>query len=223
MKISSKPVSELGLIFVLLTAVIFLLTLTSSSSDKLILIVLEIVVFVFAGMLLLGYSADKYLNKGEMRRAIAGTFVVGFTLLLLLSAFYEFKNNDIVNAYIQLTGVVIAFYFGTRSVMGKQKEVFNNLNIENVKFNLDRSGNPDRKITISIRNGSDDSIIIDKIYINGDDYDTQIQVESQKSKKETIRLIDVWKYGEKYKVRVATAKGEIVENVFLPPERTAPT
>lgn len=70
---------------------------------------------VFAGTLILGYLRDKDLNKGEMRRAIAGTFVVGFTLLLILSLFYEFKNKDIITAYIQLTGIVIAFYFGTRT------------------------------------------------------------------------------------------------------------
>lgn len=219
MKISSKPVIWLGLTSVLLIVVIFSLTLFSSLPNKMLLIILEIVIFVFAGTLLLGYAADKDLDKGEMRRSIAGTFVVGFTLLLLLSPFYEFKNNDIVTAYIQLTGVVIAFYFGTRTVMGKQKEASNKLNIENVKFNLDRSGNPDRKVTISIRNGSDDTIIVDKIYLNGDDYDTHIQIETQKSKKETIRLIDVWKYGEKYEVKVAITKGEMVENIFLPPER----
>lgn len=187
--------------------------------EKWIPIILGIVLFVFAGILIMGYSADKDLNKGEMRRAIAGTFVIGFTFLLLLSIFYEFKNKDIVTAYIQMTGVVIGFYFGTRSILGKQKESSNKLSIENVKFELDGSGNPDKKITISIRNGSDASIIVDKIYLNRDDYDIDSQIVSQKAKKETIKLSDVWKYGEEYKIKVATTTGEMDENVFSPPRR----
>lgn len=73
--------------------------------------------------------------------------------------------------------------------------------------------NPHKKTTISIRNRSADSIIVDNIYINGDDNDTDIQIESQKSKKETIELCDVWNSGERYTIKVVTTKGEMDEKV----------
>ncbi|WP_406661851.1 hypothetical protein V7O66_04865 [Methanolobus sp. ZRKC3] len=180
-------------------------------------IVLFVVLLVFGAILVMGYKADTCLNKGEMRRTIAGTFVVGFTILLLLSLFYEFRNDEIVTAYVQMTGVVIGFYFGTRSALGKQTGVSGGLSIENVKFELDSSGNPDKKITLSIRNGGDVGIRVDRIYLNGEDFDKDVQIEPQRSKKETITLNEIWTQGKGYNIKVATTTGDIAENVFLSP------
>ncbi len=78
----------------------------------------------FALLILIGYySGDRNLDKGKMRRAIAGSFVVGFTVLVALSVVYDkFESNNLVTAYIQLAGVVIGFYFGSKTALEKTPE-----------------------------------------------------------------------------------------------------
>ncbi len=79
-----------------------------------------IVVFIAFGLLIgIGFFADHNLNKGEMRRAIAGTFVVGFTMLMILSLHYGFYRNEIITAYIEFVGIVVGFYFGQRAAETK--------------------------------------------------------------------------------------------------------
>lgn len=68
----------------------------------------------FMILVFLGWWKDKSLNKGEMRRAIAGTFVVGFTILTMLSIIFGIYQKEIILMYVQLAGVVVAFYFGAR-------------------------------------------------------------------------------------------------------------
>ena len=81
------------------------------------------VVGTFALLIIIGYKNDKALDKGEMRRAIAGSFVVGFTVLVALSVVYDkFESNNLVTAYIQLAGVVIGFYFGSKTALEKPPE-----------------------------------------------------------------------------------------------------
>ena len=61
-------------------------------------------------------SEKKNLGKGELRRAIAGTFVVGFSVIAVLAFVSGILRVHIVTAYIELVGVVIGFYFGQRTV-----------------------------------------------------------------------------------------------------------
>ena len=65
-------------------------------------------------MVHIGCEADKRLNSGEIRRAIAGVLVLGFVIITVLSMLYEIPNKEIVSSYTQLVGVVIGFYFGSR-------------------------------------------------------------------------------------------------------------
>jgi len=88
---------------------------------KILCLFVLVVLGIFAVFIVIGYrSGDKNLDKGEMRRAIAGSFVMGFTLLVILSAWYELGSNNLVTAYIQLAGVVIGFYFGSRTALKTQ-------------------------------------------------------------------------------------------------------
>jgi len=89
---------------------------------KVLCILIGVVVGTFAVLIIIGYKNDKALDRGELRRAIAGSFVVGFTVLVILSAWYEFGSNNLVTAYIQLAGVVIGFYFGSRTALEKPPE-----------------------------------------------------------------------------------------------------
>ena len=78
-------------------------------------IVIVLIILVPFGLILyLGWYKDRKLDKGEMRRAIAGTFVIGFTLLMMLSVSSGIYQKEVVLMYIQLAGVVVAFYFGAR-------------------------------------------------------------------------------------------------------------
>jgi hypothetical protein len=57
-----------------------------------------IILAVFVGLVLLGYWAKEHgrLDMGEMRRAIAGTLVVGFTILLIFSLKYGIMQTEII-------------------------------------------------------------------------------------------------------------------------------
>jgi hypothetical protein len=180
-----------------------------------------LIIFVFGGLMYAGYKADADLNKGEMRRAIAGTFSVGFIILMLLSINYSFdENKEIVTTYIQLVGVVIGFYFGTRTALSVSKtgtEIGKSLDIENVRFETDGLGNPSKNITFTIRNGGDTNLQLDKIYINGDDFDRSIQIKSQSTVKETIDIEKEWVPDKEYNFKVATTTGIVAEKKYLSP------
>jgi hypothetical protein len=66
-----------------------------------------------------GCRNDGKLDQGEMRRAIAGTFVVGFTILMFILSAYDIRNKDIINAYVQMVGVIVGFYFGAKTAMAR--------------------------------------------------------------------------------------------------------
>ena len=76
----------------------------------------------FVLLICLGYRADKKLDKGEMRRAIAGTFVVGFSIIAILSFVSGVLREHIVTAYIELVGIVIGFYFGQKAATATKPE-----------------------------------------------------------------------------------------------------
>ena len=60
-------------------------------------------------------SSDEKLNKEELRRAIAGSFIVGFGIIAVLSFVFNVLREQIIPAYIEFVGVVIGFYFGQRT------------------------------------------------------------------------------------------------------------
>ena len=76
-----------------------------------------IVAVVFLLLLYMGYMADGTLDQGEMRRAIAGTFVLGFTILIFFLVAYPVENGEVLSAYLQMVGVIIGFYFGAKTAL----------------------------------------------------------------------------------------------------------
>ncbi len=180
-------------------------------SDRDSLIAALVILLIFGGMILLGFRADKKLDQGEMRRAIAGTFVVGFTILMVLSIKYDIPDNDVTTMYIQLAGIVIAFYFGTRAVAVKRAEAAAMIGIEHVRFLPDP-----KKIAITIRNGGDSEIKVDKIYINGHVIEESIKISPEKSK-ETEQICE-WQSETEYEIKIATSTGLTAEIRVSPPE-----
>ena len=81
---------------------------------KLLVGIALIIFLTFMILVILGWWKDKSLDKGEIRRAVAGTLVVGFTILTMLSISFGIYQKEIVLMYVQLAGVVVAFYFGAR-------------------------------------------------------------------------------------------------------------
>lgn len=171
-----------------------------------------VILLIFGWLIHIGAKADKKLDKGEMRRAIAGTFVVGFSMLTILSVKHDNFDNDIITMYVQLAGIVVAFYFGARAVAVKQDDAAAIIAIEHVRFLPDS----EKKIAITIRNGSDSEINVDKIYINEDDIEESIKISPEKSK-ETTQTWE-WKSGTEYKIKIATTTGLTAEMQVSPPE-----
>ena len=68
---------------------------------------------VFLTVVYLGWSANKQLNRGEMRRAIAGTLVATFIVLVLGSG-YVSLSPELRNYFLGVISTIIGFYFGYR-------------------------------------------------------------------------------------------------------------
>ena len=184
----------------------------SSILDDVCLWIAAIVILsIFAGMIYIGSKADKKLDKGEMRKAIAGTFVVGFSMLMVLSIKYDIPDNNITTMYVQLAGIVVAFYFGTRAVAVNQAEAATTVGIEHVIFLP-----APKKIAITIRNGGDSEINVDKIYINEGAIEESIKIRPEKSK-ETKQTCE-WHAGTEYVIKIATTTGLTAEIQVAPPE-----
>jgi hypothetical protein len=164
---------------------------------------------VFFILISLGYLVDKKLNKGEMRRAIAGSFVVGFSILMFLSLRYDFSENQIITMYIQLAGIVIGFYFGSRAVGEKkeEEEKLEQISIENIQFS-----EQDKTINITIRNSGTKNVIVDMAYINNEP--KQVQVLTIKP--ESIGNLSIkheWEKEKEYNIKIATTKGKVTESI----------
>jgi len=78
-----------------------------------------LVTLIFISLVLLGYKSNKSLNKTEMRRAIAGAFVVGIHCLLFLSVVFNVERNVVIGAYLSCVSSIIGFYFGSRTAERK--------------------------------------------------------------------------------------------------------
>ncbi len=81
-----------------------------------------VILIIFALLVYVGVRGGNNLDKGGLRRAIAGTFVVGFSILAILSFVFGILREHIITAYIELVGIVIGFYFGQRSAAQQQSD-----------------------------------------------------------------------------------------------------
>ncbi len=90
----------------------------SSGTAGLLSLILPVLlaILVFGAVLLMCamHARLKDQEVGSMRKTIAGLLVLGLMVVVFASLFGEIKNGDIITQYIQLVGVIIAFYFGSR-------------------------------------------------------------------------------------------------------------
>ncbi|WP_457752350.1 hypothetical protein [Thermococcus sp.] len=73
---------------------------------------------VFLTVIFLGWSGNRRLNRGEMRRAIAATLVATFIVLVLGSSYLTIAP-ELRNYFLGVISMVIGFYFGYR---GRESE-----------------------------------------------------------------------------------------------------
>ena len=179
--------------------------------------VVSAILGIFVLLIALGYQADKNLNKGEMRRAIAGTLVIGFVILVFLSLYYEISNQPLVIAFIELVGIVVGFYFGSKTVAEKkevEEKKTGQIRIENVQF----SGKSDKNINITIRNSGDFEVTVDRVYINNEPKKIEEGTISLKSAKD-FPVEHEWNKGESYRIKVSTTEGTIIEKEEKAPKK----
>ncbi|NAT10607.1 hypothetical protein C4E22_03545 [ANME-1 cluster archaeon AG-394-G06] len=179
--------------------------------------VVSAILGIFVLLIALGYRADKNLNKGEMRRAIAGTLVIGFVILVFLSLYYEISNQPLVIAFIELVGIVVGFYFGSKTVAEKkevEEKKTGQIRIENVQF----SGKSDKIINITIRNSGDFEVTVDRVYINNEPKKIEEGTISLKSAKD-FPVEYEWNKGESYRIKVSTTEGTIIEKEEKAPKK----
>ena len=174
-----------------------------------------VILTILSIMIGLGFWADKTLDKGEIRRAIAVTLVAGFSILAVLSFVFDILRVQIVTAFIELVGIVVGFYFGVRTAAEKRAEATAKISIEHVKFDAAAP----KKIMLTVRNGGDSEIKVDNIYVNEDAYETDVKIDPQKSKE--IKHPYEWKYETEYKIKIATSTGLTDDIIVSSPKEKA--
>jgi heme/copper-type cytochrome/quinol oxidase subunit 2 len=104
------------------TSTVNISTATTMIPTNIAVFTIVVLVITFLILVLLCYNAKETgkLDMGEMRRAMAGTFVVGFTILMILCLTYDIYRSEVIMAYIELVGIVIGFYYGSRTIENKR-------------------------------------------------------------------------------------------------------
>ncbi len=167
-----------------------------------------VLAIVFLLLIYMGCAVDGTLDQGEMRRAIAGTFVLGFTMLIFFLARYDIQNKDVVAAYLQMVGVIVGFYFGAKTaLMGTSTGTSEGLAIEFVEVGEDK-----KNIILTIRNKGDNKLVVDKVYVTGKDFtkpfEMSVTIDSKTSTKtESLELDSVLESGSLIKIKVVANTG----------------
>ena len=169
----------------------------------------------FGLILYAGYRSNRNLNRTEMRRAMAGAFIVGIHCLLVLSVVFDVARDVVIGSYIGGLSSVIGFYFGSRTAQQTHGEGEEGaVRIENVDFR-DCKG---RQIVISFRNGSSRSVEVDAVYINNKPQRIEKVKVNPKSAGEIV-LDYEWEAGKDYSIKVCTSDGFCSEINRRAPER----
>ncbi len=86
------------------------------------LLLIIISFLIFASLIFIGGwtpTNDNFfkfnLKHGQIRSAIAGTLVFGFVILTFFSLYYPLNEGTIFNQFSQVVGIIIGFYFGSRT------------------------------------------------------------------------------------------------------------
>ncbi len=157
------------------------------------------ILFVFAGLVCAGYRSNKSLNKGEMRRAIAGTYIFAFVVLIFVLLHIKYPRvSEVVAAFVAMVTTIVGFYFGSRTAQRASGEG-ESVGVENVEFS-------DDKLVLSLRNRGEGIAEVDAAYINNK------RIDAPKLSIAPRSLLDMplsfeWKPGEEYAIKLCTSAG----------------
>ena len=128
---------------------------------------------VFGAVLIMLYTQTKLQQKDEvggMRRTMAGLLAIGLIAVVLfsLSGTIDPANENIVTQFIQLVGIVIAFYFGSKATEDAYKgagkdagEASKDLEIKDAKLDA-------KKIEIAVANKNKRNFTVNGVRIEDD-------------------------------------------------------
>jgi len=120
------------------------------------------VLLTFGALIWIGVCQPGTMEHGQMRRAIAGILVFGFVVLLVFSLYGGIRddNKDIITQYIQLVGIIIGFYFGSKVVSETQGESTKGIEIKSATFSKPNT------LKVNLSNKSAGKITVDRIYVS---------------------------------------------------------
>jgi len=208
----------IGLILLLLIAILAAILWSgligqngSLSPESSIWAAIIIIAVVFLLLIYMGCAVDGSLDQGEMRRAIAGTFVLGFTILIFFLALHPIKNNELVTAYLQMVGVIIGFYFGAKTALAGTSSGNEGLAIEFVEVSEDK-----KKLILTLRNKGDNKLVVDKVYITGKGFTKVFEISAAidpkaSTKTDTLTLDKELNSGSVITIKVVTSTGLVDE------------
>jgi hypothetical protein len=166
---------------------ISVVALGSGSSFSIALpIILVLLVFGAVLLMLYGHYRWRASEPGEMRKTIAGLLVLGLVAIVFvaLTGRSLTENKDIITQYIELVGIVVAFYFGSKAASDayKQPEEAGNaqtdLDIETVTYDKNTG-----KIEIKVINRDGLNFEVDGVAITDENkiIDMNLDVEKKPS------------------------------------------
>jgi hypothetical protein len=141
----------------------------SSSFTLVTPVVLALLLFGAILLMLYAHFKMKANEPGEMRKTIAGLLVLGLVAVVLFALnrpIQDGGNREIITQYIQLVGIVVAFYFGSKATSDaynkpeKAGTAQDDLDIENVTYD------PKGEIQIKVSNHKGLEFQLDRVVIN---------------------------------------------------------
>jgi len=126
-------------------------------------VVLALLLFGATLLMLYTHFSLKGSEPGEMRKTIAGLLVLGLVAVVFFAlngTIQQGGNQEIITQYIQLVGIVVAFYFGSKASSDAYKmpeesgTAQDDLDIENVTYDPN-DNESEIQIKVSNRKGLD--------------------------------------------------------------------
>ncbi len=123
-KKNRRKASRIAVLIVLLDIIVLYLGTSTILNVSIIFSICSIGVITFIGLLMLvnSVSESRSFDKGEMRKAITGSFISVYFAVVALLMFKGVKTVDpdlsktIIGHLTYLVGIIIVFYFGTSGV-----------------------------------------------------------------------------------------------------------
>jgi hypothetical protein len=166
---------------------------------------------VFLVLVVMGYKSNRSLNRGEMRRAVAGAFVSAFLVLIFVLLHLGYSRvNEVIAGFMAMVTTIVGFYFGSRTAQREGGEEA--VGIENAYFR-------DSELVLSFRNGSARSVTVDAVYVNTKPVEAAKTTIPPRSLAE-IPLSLEWKAGESYAIKACTSHGKCSEIKVKAPEKS---